>query len=159
MNTRTIWVLAALAVAAQAGAGIEEQLADCAAIADRLKRLICYDDLAASVAGTPAAEQRPEPRQQPAPDPEAEFGIVQRKEPEEPKQDLDKIHGEVADVDRDPYGALIITFTNGQVWKQIDQRGMQIRKGDTVFVAKGALRSFLLGSDSHNVTIRVKRIR
>ncbi len=154
MNTRTIWVLAAFAVAAHASAGVEEQLADCAAIADRGSRLACYDALAARVAATPATAAKP----QPAPDPEAEFGMVQR-EPKPENQDLDRIEGEVGDVDRDPYGGLIITFTNGQIWKQIDQRSFQVREGDNVFVEKGALRSFLLGSDSHNVRIRVKRIR
>lgn len=51
----TLMAAAIMLVSVQANASIEQQLTQCAATADKLDRLICYDKLAESVKGvTPA---------------------------------------------------------------------------------------------------------
>ena len=161
---------------AQAATQLEQQLASCAAKADKLDRLVCYDDLAAKVAtqsATPAPVAAPVVTSTAAPvaaaaiapaavatsaasaDAVDEFGI-QRKPAE---TQIEKIYLQVKDVDADPYGAIVITFDNGQVWKQTDSRKYKLKQGESVYIEKGALGSFLLGVDDRNGTIRVKRLQ
>lgn len=45
----TLLTGAVLLVSSQANAAIEQQLTQCAGITDKLERLVCYDNLAASI--------------------------------------------------------------------------------------------------------------
>lgn len=165
---RSLWLLALGLTTLPATASVEHELARCATIADKLDRLICYDKLAETAARTPVAEVAPivapaavaavpatpaAPISKPAPTMEDSFGKTKKSE-EEP----DRIDLEIAAVDKDQYGNLKISFTNGQVWKQTDSRRYKLEAGEKVFIEKGALSSFYLGSDNRNSTIRVKRI-
>ncbi|WP_372872206.1 hypothetical protein [Shewanella sp.] len=160
---RSLWLLTLALSTLPAMASVEQQLANCATISDKLDRLICYDKLAETAARAPvlvpAAAVAAAPTtsaatiSKPAPTMEESFGKTQKAE-EEP----DRIELEIADVDKDQYGNLKISFTNGQVWKQTDSRRYKLTTGEKIFIEKGALSSFYLGSDSRNSTIRVKRI-
>lgn len=166
---RSLWLLALGLTALPAMASVEQQLAQCATISDKLDRLICYDKLAETAARTPVADAAPvlvpaaavaaaptapvAPVSKPAPTMEESFGKTKKAE-EEP----DRIDMEIATVSKDQYGNLKISFTNGQVWKQTDSRRYKLDAGEKVFIEKGAFSSFYLGSDSRNSTIRVKRI-
>ncbi|MCE9685949.1 hypothetical protein LZP73_06910 [Shewanella sp. AS16] len=165
---RLTWIAAAvIGFSSQAYAGLEQDLALCAAQGDKLDRLICYDKLAAGVAKP--GRQAPRgvavqamPPASAAPvatavttTAEAEFGI--HRKPVE--LDVDKLYLEITSVKKDLYGNLTLNFTNGQVWKQVETRHYKLKAGDTVFIEKGALGSFLLGSDDRNATIRVKRLK
>jgi hypothetical protein len=83
------------------------------------------------------------------------FGLQKRVDEEE----IEQLYFEVAEVDKDPYGALIVTLSNGHVWKQTANERYKVNKGQTIFIKKGALSSFLLGSDDRNSTTRVKRVK
>ncbi|QSX40503.1 hypothetical protein [Shewanella cyperi] len=159
---RPIWIFAAAAFSMQAHAGLEQQLGQCATIQDKLERLICYDKLAADVGkGTVTAETTKTipaatatiPAQV-AISPEASFGARKKA-----KDEVEKIYLEVAVIDKDKLGSLKIEFTNGQVWKQIEDKKFRLSVGEKVFIEKAALGSFLLGSDDRNATIRVKRLK
>ncbi|MCL1142139.1 hypothetical protein [Shewanella gaetbuli] len=186
---RLTWIAAAIIAVtgtAHANSGLEQQLSLCAVKTDKLDRLMCFDDLAAKVAHanknntavpvtlpavvakTPAATKvPPAPASATAPanvvteqvapvaNTAAAFGLTQKTAVDE----IDKLYFEVAKVNKDPYGALVITLTNGQVWKQNETKRFKLSKGQTIFIEKGAFSSFLLGSDDRNSTTRVKRIK
>ena len=82
------------------------------------------------------------------------FGKIYKEE----KAELDKIELTVKSVKKNPHGLLTITFDNGQVWKQNDTNRFKVKAGESVYIKKGALSSFLLGKDDTNATIRVKRL-
>ena len=88
-------------------------------------------------------------------DAEDEFGNLRKAN----ANAVDKIYLKIASVTKDPYGALKINFTNGQVWKQTDARHYKLKVDQTVFIEKASLGSFILGSDGRNSSIRVKRLK
>lgn len=171
----TLMAAAIMLVSVQANASIEQQLTQCAATADKLDRLICYDKLAESVKGvTPAlASTQAEPAtvatvavptavavaatapQAPAANIVDDFGMEAKRVQE---NTVDKIYLEVQSITEDPYGAIKVTFTNGQVWKQTDGRKFNLKQGEKVYIEKAALGSFLMGTDERNAKARVKRL-
>ncbi|QYJ86629.1 hypothetical protein K0I73_02415 [Shewanella mesophila] len=161
------WIaIPTLFISLHAFAGIEQQLANCAAIGDKLDRLICYDNLAANASNHNANRPIQAPVSKPVPAPQApvvataaitaeeSFG----KMPKEAPAQVTKLDMKVTSVSKDAYGALKIGFENGQVWKQKDNRRFKLKAGDTVYIEKGALGSFMLGKEGINTTIRVKRL-
>ncbi len=158
-------------VSAQTYASTEQQLAECSAIPDKLDRLICYDNLAASIQGANAetSVKAIAPVAVAVPTAAAvsttvastakvenDFGIA----PKPVQEDVvDKIYLDVESIAEDPYGALKITFTNGQVWKQTESRKFSLKVGDKVYIEKAALGSFLMGTESRNAKVRVKRLK
>lgn len=165
----TLMTTVVMLLSAQTNASVEQQLIQCAATADKLDRLICYDELAQSVKNiTPAAVSSQTtttltaPTDATAANPppvakiENNFGMTAK--PVQEKA-VDKIYLEVQSVVEDPYGAIKVTFTNGQVWKQTDSRQYNLKKGETVYIEKAALGSFLMGTNDRNAKIRVKRLK
>ncbi|MDR9766314.1 hypothetical protein RJP56_09655 [Shewanella baltica] len=171
----TLMAAAIMLVSVQANASIEQQLTQCAATADKLDRLLCYDKLAESVKGvTPAlASTQVAPAtvatvaaptavavaatapQAPAANIVDDFGMEAKRVQE---NTVDKIYLEVQSITEDPYGAIKVTFTNGQVWKQTDGRKFNLKQGEKVYIEKAALGSFLMGTDERNAKARVKRL-
>ncbi|MFB2652507.1 hypothetical protein [Shewanella seohaensis] len=173
----TLLTGAVLLVSAQANAAIEQQLTQCAGITDKLERLVCYDNLAASIqvttvtnnttapiavapvvtpAAAPVAVATAAPVAAAATNVEDNFGMEVKRVQE---NTTDKIYLDVESIAEDPYGALKITFTNGQVWKQTEGRKFNIKVGEKVFIEKAALGSFLMGTESRNAKVRVKRLK
>lgn len=173
----TLLTGAVLLVSAQANAGIEQQLTQCAGITDKLERLVCYDNLAASIqvttvtnnttapiavapvvtpAAAPAALATAAPVAAAATNVEDNFGMEVKRVQE---NTTDKIYLDVESIAEDAYGALKITFTNGQVWKQTENRKFNLKVGEKVFIEKAALSSFLMGTESRNAKVRVKRLK
>jgi hypothetical protein len=171
----TLITAAIMLVSVQANASIEQQLTQCAATADKLDRLICYDKLAESVKGvtpalastqvapaTVATVAAPTAVAVAATAPQAQaaniaddFGMEAKRVQE---NTVDKIYLEVQSITEDPYGAIKVTFTNGQVWKQTDGRKFNLKQGEKVYIEKAALGSFLMGTDERNAKARVKRL-
>ncbi|MDT3275602.1 hypothetical protein Q4Q54_19310 [Shewanella sp. SP2S2-4] len=171
----TLMAAAIMLVSVQANASIEQQLTQCAATADKLDRLICYDKLAENVksvtpalASTQAAPATVATIAAPtavavaatAPQAQAanivdDFGMEAKRVQE---NTVDKIYLEVQSITEDPYGAIKVTFTNGQVWKQTDGRKFNLKQGEKVYIEKAALGSFLMGTDERNAKARVKRL-
>ncbi|CAM3506083.1 hypothetical protein [Shewanella violacea] len=179
---RISWITAAaILISTQATAGLDQDLLTCSAKADKLDRLICYDQVAASIKNTPRAmstapatttvaatsvalaSQAQAVTAIPATLPaniEDEFGKTSlKKNKQETKNEITKIYMEIASISKDAYGALKISFSNGQVWKQSDSRRFKVKAGQNVFIEKAALGSFILGTDERNSTIRVKRLK
>lgn len=173
----TLLTGAVLLVSAQANAGIEQQLTQCAGITDKLERLVCYDNLAASIqvttvtnnttapiavapvvtpAAAPAAVATAAPVAAAATNVEDNFGMEVKRVQE---NTTDKIYLDVESIAEDAYGALKITFTNGQVWKQTENRKFNLKVGEKVFIEKAALGSFLMGTEDRNAKVRVKRLK
>ncbi|MCL2918587.1 hypothetical protein [Shewanella litorisediminis] len=179
---RSFWLLALGLTSLSASASVEQGLAQCAAVQDKLDRLICYDKLAESVASNPAAATVTQPQagapaavvaatpaatavsaapvapvapvSQPAPAMEDSFGKVKKTEAEPERIEL-----VISALETDAYNNLKISFTNGQVWKQTDGRKFKLKTGENVYIEKGALGAFYLGLESRNTTIRVKRLK
>ncbi|WP_088209984.1 hypothetical protein [Shewanella sp. Shew256] len=175
----TLLTGAVLLVSAQANAAIEQQLTQCAGITDKLERLVCYDNLAASIQVTtvtnnttapiavapvvtptaaPAAVATAAPvaAAAAATNIEDNFGMEVKRVQE---NTTDKIYLDVESIAEDAYGALKVTFTNGQVWKQTENRKFNLKVGEKVFIEKAALGSFLMGTESRNAKVRVKRLK
>ncbi|GGI91610.1 hypothetical protein GCM10007978_31530 [Shewanella hanedai] len=158
---RKLWITAAaMLISANATAGITQELSACASITDELNRLTCFDALAQTVKTqapiTPAVVATATVAAKPvSANVEEEFGNLRKAKADA----IDKIYLEIASITKDPYGALKITFTNGQIWKQTDGRRYKLKVDQTVFIEKAALGSFVLGSDDRNTTIRVKRLK
>ncbi|QXN25403.1 Uncharacterised protein [Shewanella putrefaciens] len=173
----TLLTGAVLLVSAQANAAIEQQLTQCAGITDKLERLVCYDNLAASIqvttvannttapiavapvvtpAAAPVAVATAAPVAAAATNVEDNFGMEVKRVQE---NTTDKIYLDVESIAEDAYGALKITFTNGQVWKQTENRKFNLKVGEKVFIEKAALGSFLMGTESRNAKVRVKRLK
>ena len=170
----TLITAAIMFVSVQANASIEQQLTQCAATADKLDRLICYDKLAESVKAdtistqaipatvatvavpTTAAAIVATASQAPAAKIADDFGMEAKRVQE---NTVDKIYLEIQSIAEDAYGAIKVTFTNGQVWKQTDGRKYNVKQGETVYIEKAALGSFLMGTDDRNAKVRVKRLK
>ncbi|WP_339773063.1 hypothetical protein [uncultured Paraglaciecola sp.] len=75
----------------------------------------------------------------------------------EPEQKIEKITADVIGTKKDPYGKLIVSLENGQVWRQTGNSTLRIRTGDQVYVEEGMLGSYFLSKESSNKRIRVKR--
>lgn len=152
-----------------ANASVETQLSQCAAVPDKLDRLVCYDNLSASLATKSVSSISVEPTTVAVATSAAvvtstvdtqtstieEFGNLKKKE----EQQVDTINLTVNKVTKDPYGALKIQFDNGQVWKQADSRSFKLKPEQKVYIEKAALGSFILGTKDRNTTIRVKRLK
>lgn len=169
---RLTWAAATIVLlSAPAFSSTETLLANCAAVSDKLDRLICYDNLAAnatsassslsssaSIAAVPAVAatnknetfglKKTEVKKE-------DFGLIKKADVEE----IEKLYFTVAELDKDAYGSLTITLNNAQVWKQSGSQRFKLKTGQKIFIERAALGSFLLGSDDRNATIRVKRLK
>ncbi len=170
----TLITAAIMLVSVQANASIEQQLTQCATTADKLDRLICYDKLAESVKAdtistqvipatvatvavpTTAAAIVATAPQAPTAKIADDFGMEAKRVQE---NTVDKIYLEIQSIAEDAYGDIKVTFTNGQVWKQTDGRKYNVKQGETVYIEKAALGSFLMGTDDRNAKVRVKRLK
>lgn len=113
-------------------------LQGCSRIEDDAKRLACYDELAKPT--------------------EQSFGLQSAKtaEPEQ-EQQLDNIVATVVVAAHSPFTGWIITFDNGQSWKQIGTDSFAIRKGDSCTIERAVLDSFRLKCGDRARQIRVVR--
>ncbi|MCL1050131.1 hypothetical protein L2755_10900 [Shewanella abyssi] len=168
--TLLLLTTAAISLSTLANASVEAQLTQCAAVQDKLDRLICYDKLSASLVTKSAVSQSPTTEViavasstavitstvNTQADAVEEFGNLKKDKDE---QVINTINLTVSKVTKDPYGALKIQFNNGQVWKQTDSRTFKLKPEQEVIIEKAALGSFMLGTKDRNTTIRVKRLK
>ena len=151
--------LTSLLISSTANASLETQLTQCAAIQDKLDRLICYDKISSSLSSQTKMSSTTEAIAVTAPATTAsnqseDFGRIYKTE-----DAIEKIQLQIKSIAKDPRGVLKISFTNGQVWKQIDSTKLKLKDDQIVYIEKAALGSFILGIDGRNTTIRVKRLK
>jgi hypothetical protein len=171
--------LSSLTAAAALAESLPPSVAACASEKDSLARLVCFDrevakytQAAARVAPTPATPVAPPPpapgvaaTQPPAASPDHDdFGvnatiIRQRNEAKPPEQQAPKqMRAAITKIATKPFGELILTLDNGQVWEQPEHiETFIIKVGDGVVIKQGKLGSFLLTADS-GATTRIRRI-
>ncbi len=84
---------------------------------------------------------------------EAGFGRTQEK-----TETPDSMLAVISEIDTTAYGKLVLSFTNGQIWRQLDSRRTTLRPGDEVRISSAMSGSFLLSKSSGGTSIRVRRI-
>jgi hypothetical protein len=154
-------MLYALAQCSAWAQSLPASLLDCSTERDDARRLACYDrevtrlrDAAqpAAVDGTSAAAAAI-PATAPASDGD-KFGKREDKPPKEKA-----LTATVTEVRSKPYGELVVTLDNGQVWSEIAANsGLRVKVGDQVRIEPGALNSYLLVPPGGRAG-KVKRIK
>ena len=150
-------IFAAVLISTQSIAGVEQALQQCTKINDKSARLLCYDNLAERPTASVNSVSQGDNVGQITPKidiKKADFGQTK------PRKDaIERVELTISKIKKHPYGNLIITFENGQVWKQSSSERYRLKVGNKVFIKKGALGSFILGIAGRNTTIRVKRTK
>jgi hypothetical protein len=149
MTTRSataITVAVALGVLVATAARGEDPAGDrgakCAGIAEDGARLACYDAVFRTA--------RP---------PEERFGL-ERRATRAATEALGTLRGKITSLVQLPDGALKVTLDNGQVWRQIDEKGQAPwRVGDELAIERAALGSFLARAGEGRHGYRVRRER
>ncbi len=136
-----------------------ERIAACANIESLVARVGCYDDLARGL----LRGRDNNTAQTPEHEDEALFGRDETESRAQLQEKLgikaiDAIEATVARIERTPYGKLMLSLDNGQVWRQIDSARLPLDKGEMISIQRAGLGSFLLEKSSGSRTIRVKRI-
>jgi hypothetical protein len=177
-------ILATATLAVVSGVGAAERIdvarvIACADERDDARRLACFDSATASVK-TPVAEKSPPAAPTAAAKPAVsapavppavvapadEFGITgsavarQRRNEEEQAQakvEARSISATVTEVTARPYGELVVTLDNAQVWMQKDPARFPIKPGDQVTINAGTLGSFHMVNG--NRSTRVTRVK
>ncbi len=84
-----------------------------------------------------------------------EFGLTPRRDE---RTELRELALTVADVRKRPYGELVVTMENGQVWTEKQAiLGHRVKKGDTVIIRKGSIGGFVMITGSKRSS-SVKRV-
>jgi hypothetical protein len=87
---------------------------------------------------------------------QASFGKEAVKRPEDR---IKQLKAKVVKIQKAPYGELIITVENGQVWRQTDSTRFRLSKDEMVIIERGVLGSFFIGKENSNQRIRAKRVK
>ena len=132
---------------AQSALAAEDALIECRQIEGLEERVACYDAFvdshypdAQSLFGTGDAEARQIV--------ETTLAIEQ----------IEHIEATVTDVRESASRKLVISLDNGHVWRQLDNKTLDLENGDEVIVRKASLGSFKLEKQSGSRSIRVKRV-
>ena len=163
---------------ASAADALSDKLLACADKADDASRLHCFDAAVAGLRKTPAApaaatvaaaSAAPKATSAAAAAPPAaapaaaaavsaedRFGARGDLRPET-QSAVNEITGTVTEVSKKPYGELVVTLDNGQVWAELAPSKVKVKVGDTVKVESGALGSFRLVAN--NRSSKVSRVR
>ncbi|NMH60106.1 hypothetical protein [Alteromonas ponticola] len=167
--------VALLCAATTQAESIEQALVKCSNVDNSLQRLVCFDKVAKDVQQYSGVEEaikrgysvpagsvsapRPAPRKSiETVTPAAEatpFGL----EPKEQGEEIEEISATVASLDKAPRGELIITLSDGSVWRQRDSTHYKLKSGDVVNIERGMLGSFYLSKPDQNKRIKVKRTK
>jgi|GEM_PF-807408 len=88
----------------------------------------------------------------------AEFGASGLQTSESEKE-LDRINAVIADIEQGPRKQRIFTLNNGQIWKEMERSSLRFKKGQSVYIEKGAVTSFHMSREDANRRTRVKRFK
>lgn len=162
---------------------LSEALLKCSKEQNSLKRLVCFDSVTKDVkqyedgerpaftipsfGNEPVARREPaaprsnagQARTTPAPN-QPESDISDLGLPKVVKRDIkkgEKVYVTVAEAKRDPRKKWILTFENGQEWRQTDTVSIKVEAGDVMYIERGIFGSFFASSDDIKKRIRVKR--
>jgi hypothetical protein len=138
----------------------------CAAEKGDARRLACFDAAVIQAKGQPAGSPPASVAAAPAPplSKEEKFGLRGDLKQEKAKQtpelaELQELHAKVTKVATKPYGELVLTLDNGQVWYEIQTNsGIRVKAGDPVVIKAGALKSYSLVAPNGRSS-KVTRVR
>ncbi|WP_088331272.1 hypothetical protein [Lacimicrobium sp. SS2-24] len=162
-------ILPALLLAGLAQADtLADAMQQCSQEENSLKRLVCYDRLSkdlrqfensplpqsAQVPRAPATAGRSTEQPASAAEQMEEFGLPKRNE----VISEDKILVTVSEKRRNARGKWIVELTNGHIWEQTDSQDYYFPDGQ-IYIEKGFLGAFFLGSEESKRRMRVKRIQ
>ena len=147
---------------AQPAPADEEGLAKCRQIAEITARVACYDRLVDARYPMDSSDSV-DSSAPTAPDAQSLFGTndAEAKRIVETSlaiEQINQIEAVVADVRESATKKLTVTLDNGHIWRQIDNKPMRLKRGETVIVRKASLGSFLMEKQSGSRSIRVKRV-
>lgn len=98
----------------------------------------------------------PEPLQQALSTPTTnDFGFENRPDPTR----SDKINAVVNNIVLGPRKKRTFTLDNGQVWREVEVNRLRVKNDQQVFIERGALGSFRLGTQNATRMTRVKRVK
>lgn len=170
-----VTALSSTAFSAQAET-ISDALLACGNTGNSLKRLVCYDDvvkninnytgtqeaISRTVALAPRANKNVESQQPVKAEPtpprtsNSEFGLEHKVS----LDDLpDSFAGVVSKVTKSPRGYIIITFDNGSIWQQSDDKDLKIKVGQEIMIERGMLGAFYAQKEGVNKRMKVKRVK
>lgn len=147
----------------------EAAMTECRQIAGIVERVACYDSIVDSRYPTDSSDSvetrtPPEPAEAIAgPDAQSLFG---RNDAEAKRivettlaiEQIDQIEATVTEVGKSPSKKLTMVLDNGQIWRQLDNQPLRLKRGEAVIVRKASLGSFLMEKKSGSRSIRVKRV-
>ena len=166
---------------------LSDLITNCSKEPDSLKRLVCYDNVAAKA-------EKPLPVAQSAIKPTAVKEISppstslstssasptiseslhsEKKMETSPEsvdqfgmeyktareQTEDKIYANVKSIAKGHRGKLSVILDNGQSWKQTDSSSIRLKAGERLYIERGALGSFFMSTEKTSRRIRVKRTK
>lgn len=153
-----ILLTASTAVAAQLELQqLEVTLRNCARLRNESERLTCYDRIVRQLdAGSTDARTVDVA-------PETLFGIPRQADGpttanEPQREELASITSRVRALGQSKDGSLRIELENGQVWRQLDERPLRLKVGDTVTISRGAFDSFRIAAPDNRFG-RVRRMQ
>lgn len=164
--TFTVLLLSNTATAASLNSAIKQ----CAAETNSLKRLVCFDKVAASIDNFPSTtiasaktKNVAQAKSQPAPQAKStastskgNFGIEAKKAAESYEAQQD---GVIAKIALNGRNEATITLTNGQVWQQTEMSKVRLQVNDAVVIKRGVLNSFTLKKKGKKRKMKVKRTK
>lgn len=177
--------LTSASYSAFAAESLVDRITACTNEKDSLKRLICFDKVAAFAkkeasyyTGTPSQQQSSntakeapavnnKKQQTVAAIPAKPVTTATQKQPEdifgkEIQEAVDAIESvtyTIKSATKNVYKKWRFTFENGQQWIQKDtNRNSKFAAGDTVIIKRGLLNAFYLHRKDNNISIRVKRV-
>lgn len=163
------WMIAAALAVLLSGTGVSpakaaqpttEALLACADEPDDPRRLRCFDAVVAGLRTAPTAPPAPAASAAAAPSVPAPVAAPETSAPaasaedrfgargdlkREKHADLSEISATVTAVSTKPYGGLVVTLDNEQVWAEITSGSkLKLKPGDAVKIERGALGSYVL---------------
>ena len=158
-HSRPLTALTLALVAGSAGAQTPDAAA-CLEIASPTERLACYDaahgySARTKVAAPPAAAAVASPTAAVAePDPD-DFGFTKSKADNEGES----LSSPIREISKDAYKRLVFELDNGQVWRQIEYKRLQVDDGDVAVIRHGSFGSYKLYVGDTKRWTRVRRVR
>lgn len=132
----------------------QQSYRDCAVINDDQERLMCYDRLnEQDKKPVPATKMKEKVEREHKGN--SDFGL----EHKQLKKD-ERMSVTITARDEDAYGKWILTFDNGQVWKQEGSDSyFPWQEGANYFVERGMFNSFYLAREGVNKRLKIERIK
>lgn len=168
-------------IARAIAAGVADSILDCYQITSGDQRILCYDEIAASLSAAPppAVNSTDETAALPVPQAAAEPPVDMQKNTIEAEdlfgrnnqstqalvaeqydiQAIEELRSRASKVEKVGYGTYRITLDNGQIWKQKGSGStMTIKVGQMLVIKPAAMKSFRLFVEDKHRSIRVERI-